>query len=317
MFSLSLLGGELRFLLAHLPLDLGHALLMFPLKSILYRIDRCGGRLCRSVGLLCFRCRHGLHWCIEQRRLTRLRQFGAVVSAAGLAARLGYPPFFFRKAEQVVQAHDQRLDFGFLLFGKGGRSCGYFDLHGGGFLLYRLVVVGRLYGLLFFFRPCAELHPIFGGRFRRSGRRLLLCPSSDTFERSRNIHIPPHIESFVEILREHPAQICADTLRTALMQIDHCGLAVGIGVLHGFRMNDTCPVEKEAIHDNTRFQQNGAEKLVILFRETLFALVLLQDNKVAADLRSGIVGKEVVRQPDDRYGIGMAKHLTAYFLILR
>ena len=83
-------------------------------------------------------------------------------------------------------------------------------------------------------------------------------------------------------------------LHAALVQIDHCGLAVGIGVLHGFCVNDTCLVEKKTIDDDTRFQHNGVEKLMILFCEAFLSGVLLQDNKVAADLRSSVVRKEVV-----------------------
>lgn len=44
--------------------------------------------------------------------------------------------------------------------------------------------------------------------------------------------------------------------------------------------------------------------------------VALQDNQIAADIRSGVVGKEVVRQTDSRNDIAGAHQIFTYRLVL-
>ncbi len=46
-------------------------------------------------------------------------------------------------------------------------------------------------------------------------------------------------------------------------------------------------------------------------------LSFLQEDKVAADLRSGVVGKEVVRQTDCRDEVRLFEHFEPYRLVAR
>ena len=102
-------------LLADLPLDIGNTTVQVLLNPVLDEIlGRCG-----LDGLRRFRCR--LCRRIEQRRLTRLHQLGAVAPAAGFAARLGDASFLLREAEQVVKRQKGRLDFGLLLAWRNNR----------------------------------------------------------------------------------------------------------------------------------------------------------------------------------------------------
>ena len=63
-------------------------------------------------------------------------------------------------------------------------------------------------------------------------------------------------------------------------------------------------------------EMHSAQQLVVI-GQFLFADVLLQDNQIAADLRSGIVGKEVVRQADDGNHVRLFEQLDAGGFVLR
>ena len=193
--------------------------------------------LFRLDGCRCW-CRH-----IEQGRLTRLRQLGAVASAASLATRLGNASLLRREAEQVVEAHDRRLDFGLLLFGRYGSPFRFLP-DCGARRLYRLLDDGRPLEigclwrsflpqpLLFFLCPRPESGQIFRRQLRAQGRvgrlgfRLLLLQPHIPYATGVEAHNQPYVQIVVEQL----AQLRGDTLYTAVVLVDHCGLAIGIGV---------------------------------------------------------------------------------------
>ena len=244
MSALPLFCCEFRLIFADLPLDVGDTTIHICPGSVLDGVGRtrCGfggsmRYLFRLDGCRCW-CRH-----IEQGRLTRLRQLGAVASAAGLATRLGKASLLRREAEQVVEAHDRRLDFGLLLFGWGRGSFRFFQNRCGR-RLHRLFNDGRLLEigclwrsflpqpLLFFLCPRPESGQIFRRRLRAQGRvgrlgfRLLLLQPHILYATGVEAHNQPCVQIVVEQL----AQLRGDTLYTAVVLIDHCGFAIGIGV---------------------------------------------------------------------------------------
>ena len=314
VLALPLFRRELRLLLTHLPLDLADTTVHLLRHSVFNGIAGVGctggmHRLLRSGG-----CRRRLHRRVEQRRLTGLRQLGTIAPATGLAARLGDAPLLFREAEQIVKAHYRRLYFGLLLF----QRCGS-----------RLICLRRPYRILRYgllspqsllldglrlFRPCRLF---LQDRFRRRLLFLPLSPLADTFERPRDIHVAAYVETFVEILREHTPQICCDAFRAALVPIDHRGLAVGIGVQHRFRMDDPfgMAVQVFVSVETATVEMHPAQRLVVL-GQPLFSDVLLQDDQIAADLRSSVVGKEVVRQTNDGDHVRLFEHLDAGGFVL-
>lgn len=184
-------------------------------------------------------------------------------AAPGLAARLGDAPLLFREAEQIVKAHYRRLYFGLLLF----RGCSS-----------RLICLRRPYRILRYgllspqgllpdclrlFRPCRLF---LQDGFRRRTHLLPLSPLADTFERPRDIHVAAYVEAFVEILREHTPQIRCDAFRAALVPIDHCGLAVGIGIQHRFRMDDPFGMAVQVFVgvETATVEMYPAQRLVVL-----------------------------------------------------
>ena len=243
--ALPLFRREPRFIFTDLPLDVSDTAVHICPGSV---FDGIGGTRCGfGGGMRClFRldgCRRCLCRCIEQGRLTRLRQLGTVAPAAGLAARLGNASFLCREAEQVIEAHDRRLDFRFLLFGRyGSPFC--FLLNCGGRRLHRLLDDGRFLEigclwrsflpqpLLFLFRPRPECGQIFRRRLRaqgcvgRLGFRLLLLQPCIPYAAG----VEPHNQPCVQIVVEQLAQLRGDTFYTSVVLIDHCGLAVGVGI---------------------------------------------------------------------------------------
>ena len=287
---------ELR-LLAHLPLDVGDATVQVRLETVL---DGIGGTGCGFSGtvrrpfLLGGR-RRRLRRRIEQRRLTGLNHLGAVAPAAGLAARLGDAHFLRREAEQVVKGHYRRLYFGFLLSCRCGRACR--------FCPRGILRCGS--------QPCILRSQ---GRFRRPYlRRLLLfqpcVPNAAGVE--------AHDQTCVQVPVEQPAQAVRDAFRAALVPIDHCGLAVGVGVQLRARADDLFLVLDEIAVGAYAAQRPRSGKQPFIFGQPLFAGVFLQDDKVAAHLRPGIVGKEVVRQTDSGNQTCLFHHFEPYRFVLR
>ena len=95
----------------------------------------------------------------------------------------------------------------------------------------------------------------------------------------------------MEILVEHTAQIPGDACCLALVQINHSGLPVGVCVKFRHRMHDAFRVVDEiGVVGQGGFRvrlYHGHQPLVL--RHFLLAEVLLQDNQVAAHLRTRVV----------------------------
>ena len=118
----------------------------------------------------------------------------------------------------------------------------------------------------------------------------------------------------MEILVEHTTQIPGDACCLALMQIDHSGLPVGVGVKFRRRMHDAFRVVDEiGIVGQVGFRvglYHGHQPLVL--RHFRLFNVLLQYNQVAAHLRTSIVREQVVRQAYRRHQMSLPEHLVTH-----
>ena len=106
-----------------------------------------------------------------------------------------------------------------------------------------------------------------------------------------------------EILPEHLLQHFRDALRSPGVGKLHCRFPVGVGThLRGSMHHPVeCPervVYRDAVGERARF-----DKVAVPRREGTGGGVLLQDDQVAAHLRSGVLGKEVVREPHGGYQV--------------
>ena len=96
------------------------------------------------------------------------------------------------------------------------------------------------------------------------------------------------------------------------MQIDHRRFSVRVGICFLPRPDNPLREFLEiSIRDEACRIRCGIGKQFVRFTDCLLPLILLQDNEVAAYLRSGMIGKQVVRQSDSRNKVGMFEHLHA------
>lgn len=101
------------------------------------------------------------------------------------------------------------------------------------------------------------------------------------------------------------------------MPIDHCGFAVGIGVQHRFRVDNPFGMAVQVfVGIETATVGMYLTQQLVVVGQLLFSDVFLQDDEIAADFRSGIVGKEVVGQADDGDHIRLFEQLGAESFVL-
>ena len=99
----------------------------------------------------------------------------------------------------------------------------------------RLFVYGLRFFGLGFFRPCRNCRFRLHGRLFRfyfNGNRFLFPRLPDC------ARIQAHDKPHVAVLVKHTSQVLRDACGFPLVQIDHCGLAVRIGVEFRGRMHD-------------------------------------------------------------------------------
>lgn len=142
---------------------------------------------------------------------------------------------------------------------------------------------GRLdFGLLLFGRG--------SGSFRflpnRCGWLLLLQPSIPNAAGVK-LHSQPRMQVVVEQF----SQLRGDTLCTAVMLVNHCRPAVRIGVQLRTRIDDLLFMLYKVSVGAYAVQRSRLGKQLFILCQPFFAGVLLQDDQVAADFRSGVVGK--------------------------
>ena len=121
-----------------------------------------------------------------------------------------------------------------------------------------------------------------------------------------------HVQTFAQVLRKHPAQVCRDTFHTSAVRIYHGGLSVRVGTPLRIGMYDTFRVVgKIGVLRQSAVMFRLYDGQYPLFLCQFFLLqVFLQDDQVAAGFRTRIVGKQVVGQADCRYQIRLAEHLV-------
>ena len=118
----------------------------------------------------------------------------------------------------------------------------------------------------------------------------------------------------MEILVEHTVQIPGDACCLALVQIDHSGLPVWVGVKFRRRMHDAFRVVDEiGVVGQIGFRVRlyyGHQPLVL--RHFLLAEVLLQDNQVTAHFCPRVVREQVVGQAYRGYQISLTEQLVTH-----
>jgi len=118
----------------------------------------------------------------------------------------------------------------------------------------------------------------------------------------------------MEILVKHTAQVPGYACGLALVQIDHSGFPVGVGVKFSRRMHDAFRVMDEiGVVGQVGFRvrlYHGHQPLVL--RHFLLVQFFLQDNQVTAYLRPRVVREQVVGQAYRRYQISLTEQLVTH-----
>ena len=120
------------------------------------------------------------------------------------------------------------------------------------------------------------------------------------------------VEMPVEILREHTPHLPVDAVHALRVGELHRRFAVGVFAYFGLGMDH--PVERleKVVYPDAVRQLAGFDEILLPFGQFPRGGFLLQDNQVAADLRPRVFCKEVVRQPDGRYGLAAVHQPLAH-----
>ena len=218
----------------------------------------------------------------EQGCLYRFLRLGlAALLPPRFQSALRQPPFLLRVAEQVVQIHHR----GFRL------SALHFLRHAGHGLHFRLHTVCfpfcpvrctciRQSALFFHLRPFFRNRSgIFSFRLNTLGLygnvlpHLLPCFLSFALDAVVAFQVQPYRQVF----RQHFIQIHRNTFHTAVVRVYHGGLAVGVGILFRFGMDDAFRVVKEIFigNDSGMVASDCPGKPHVLFGQIHFVDVLL------------------------------------------
>ena len=121
-----------------------------------------------------------------------------------------------------------------------------------------------------------------------------------------------YVEVRAEVVREHLPQLVGDSDYAARMRELHCGLSVRV-------CSDLCvgvdyPIEcsEQVVHPNAVRQLAGFDKIQLPRGQFCRRGFLLQDDKIAAYLGSGMFGEKVVREPHGRHDIAPLHQPFAY-----
>ena len=115
-------------------------------------------------------------------------------------------------------------------------------------------------------------------------------------------------------MRQYSTQVTGDTLHAVLVQVDHRRFSVKVGGALSFGTDDAVGMAEEIrIHrDVIPIVFGRLSQQLFVFREFLFADMLLQDEQVAACLRTCIFSKEVVGHAHGGEQVGLAQHQVAH-----
>ena len=97
-----------------------------------------------------------------------------------------------------------------------------------------------------------------------------------------------------EIFPEHSTQRFGYTGDSAAMNKFHCGLPVRVGTYFGGSLHHPVEVLKRIVNRNTVRKCARLDKVSLPLGEGPGCGVLLQDDEIAADLRSGVVDEKVI-----------------------
>ena len=191
-------------------------------------------------------------------------------------------PFLLREAEKVIQGHDRLLRDGFLRFrpAYGRFLCGSFRC--------------PRYGMSL---PRHGNRPHLSDAFLKAFRPYIYQFAQLAHRREAEIKVK--VEVFRQVLVQHPFQVCGDGIHAPVMQEDACRFAVGVGSHMAARMDNGGGTLEVFVLCRAVLLRTDLDEG--FFKAGIFPFgcrVLLQHNEVAAHLRTGIVGKQVVGQAD-------------------
>ena len=120
------------------------------------------------------------------------------------------------------------------------------------------------------------------------------------------------VEMPVEILREHTPHLPVDAVHALRVGELHRRFAVGVFAYFGLGMDHSVERLEKVVYPDAVRQLAGFDEIPLPFGQFPRGGFLLQDNQVAADLRPRVFCKEVVRQPDGRYGLAAVHQPLAH-----
>ena len=233
----------------------------------------------------------------EQRCLYRFLRLGlAALLPLRFQSALRQPPFLLRVAEQVVQIHHRGFRLSALRFLRHAGHSLYFRLHTVCFPFcpVRCTCI-RQSAFFFHLRPFFRNRSgVFSFRLRRFTRSRM-----DIFSFRLNTlglygNVLPHllpcflsfaldavvafqVQPYRQVFRQHFIQIHRNTFHTAAVRVYHGGLAVGVGILFRFGMDDAFRVVKEIFigNDSGMVASDCPGKPHVLFGQIHFVDVLL------------------------------------------
>ena len=116
------------------------------------------------------------------------------------------------------------------------------------------------------------------------------------------------VEFGTDVCHYHLFHVLRDTRNTALMDILHCRLAVWIGVTLGRGVDDMVTMRHEIGTCSDTIHILHVDEKTVRFRQFLFGSVFLEDDKITAHFRIGILREEVVGQTDGTHKVCMTQH---------
>ena len=130
--------------------------------------------------------------------------------------------------------------------------------------------------------------------------------------------IEGYVQPTVEVVAKQAPELGSDTGQTTFVDVNHCGMPVGVGIYTGFGMDDGDIPEDVVIRaEPLRSRAGGDERMFVIGKRLCLIGFLLKDNQVTANFGACTVCKEVVGQTDGGHQMGMLHELVADVFIRR
>lgn len=146
---------------------------------------------------------------------------------------------------------------------------------------------------------------------------LHLYPALLFFQREELL-IEGDVQPAVEVIAKQAPELGSDTGQTSFVDVNHCGMPVGVGIYTGFGMDDGDIPEDVVIRtEPLRSRAGSDERMFVIGKRLCLIGFLLKDNQVTAYFGACTVCKEVVGQTDGGHQMGMLHELVADVFIRR